>query len=405
MKRILFLPLAAALALGLLAPSARAQTTTVLTLGSRVIADRDGGDADARDELEVTVSIQLAPDAFPYELGTASPIFTFNQAALEFVAGAFEFAGVLEEGTNASEEEYGYSTLTVTNSGARGDEVQVNMALSGSGAGPDVPQDALVLVRIYFKIKDEAATTMLVFDELATEVFQSDNITRVLNAQITFVGEDTLLPVELTDFTATLDGAGGAVLEWGTAGETSNSGFGIEHAFTPTLEAVVSTAWGDEGMRDDVSDLDPAHDFEEAAFVAGAGTTLEAQQYRHALADLAPGVHRFRLKQVDYDGDFSYSPEVEVTVGEAVRFALSPNYPNPFAQGTTMRFSVTRTGPARVVVYDMLGRLVERVFEGEAEAGRTYRAELDGSRLASGQYVVVLTSGGERAARTITRVW
>jgi hypothetical protein len=400
MKRIVLF--AAVLVLAL-APGLAVAQPTILSLSSEFVPDRNIEDFDPRDELKVTVSIQLGPDTFPYELGTLQPIFTFNQDALEFIEGAYEFNGVLEEGSNASGEEFGYSTLTVTNSGG-GNEVQVNMALAGSSSGPDVPTTPFVLVEIYFKIKDMSATTMLTFDEVFTEVFQSDNVTQVPNSQITFFGEDAVLPVELTDFTVVLDGAGGARLQWATASERGNSGFDVEHAFEPVKETVVSTEWGEEGTREDESDLAIPHDYLAKGFVEGAGTTLEAQTYEFALADLEPGVHRFRLKQIDYDGAFSYSPEVELNVGVEASFGLSPNYPNPFADATTMRFSVAKTGDARVVIYDLLGRLVERVYEGEAEAGKIYRMNLDGSRLASGQYLVVLTSAGERATQTVTLV-
>ena len=39
-------------------------------------------------------------------------------------------------------------------------------------------------------------------------------------------------------------------------------------------------------------------------------------------------------------------------------------YPNPFNPGTTVTFTVTQTGPVTLSVYDVGGRLVERLIEG-----------------------------------------
>ncbi len=50
------------------------------------------------------------------------------------------------------------------------------------------------------------------------------------------------------------------------------------------------------------------------AFVEGQGTTTEAHAYTHRVEGLAPGTHRFLLRQVDFDGRFAYGPEVAVTV-------------------------------------------------------------------------------------------
>ena len=56
--------------------------------------------------------------------------------------------------------------------------------------------------------------------------------------------------------------------------------------------------------------------------------------------DLDPGSHRFRLKQIDFDGAFEYSSVVEAAVTVPDRFLIEPAYPNPFNPTTTLRFAV-----------------------------------------------------------------
>ncbi|MDX1439027.1 MAG: hypothetical protein R3284_03900, partial [Rubricoccaceae bacterium] len=95
---------------------------------------------------------------------------------------------------------------------------------------------------------------------------------------------DGAIPVELTSFTARLLASGQAELSWATSSETNNAGFEVEHAIER------NGAW------------------ETVGFVEGHGTTTEAQTYSFTSDVLTQGgIHRFRLKQVDYDGQFEYS--------------------------------------------------------------------------------------------------
>lgn len=50
-------------------------------------------------------------------------------------------------------------------------------------------------------------------------------------------------------------------------------------------------------------------------------------------------------------------------------FALQQNEPNPFAEGTVIRFAVPQPGPARVTVYDLRGRSVATIFRGDLDRG------------------------------------
>jgi arylsulfatase A-like enzyme len=68
--------------------------------------------------------------------------------------------------------------------------------------------------------------------------------------------------------------------------------------------------------------------------------------------------------------------------------------PNPFARRTTIRFTLDASMAVRLAVYDVLGREVAVLVDGEREAG-THAATLDGRGLAPGVYVYRLTAGGE----------
>jgi hypothetical protein len=169
------------------------------------------------------------------------------------------------------------------------------------------------------------------------------------------------LPVELTSFTALTEG-NSVTLAWETASEVNNDGFSVEHFQSGA--------------------------FAEVGYVAGYGTTLETQSYGFTVADLEPGSHRFRLKQMDYDGAFSYSPEVEVSVGVEGAFALSAPYPNPFAETATFSLTVKTAQHVEVAAFDLLGRQVATLYNGTVEAGLSQALTFAATDLPSGMYVI-----------------
>jgi hypothetical protein len=87
-------------------------------------------------------------------------------------------------------------------------------------------------------------------------------------------------------------------------------------------------------------------------------------------------------------------------VGEGVPslYTLSQNYPNPFNPSTEIQFTIPKSGMTTIKVYDMLGQEVSTLVNEELAPG-TYKTRLDGSRLASGTYVYMITSGDFRMSK------
>ena len=75
--------------------------------------------------------------------------------------------------------------------------------------------------------------------------------------------------------------------------------------------------------------------------------------------------------------------------------------PNPSRGAAVVPFALSAAGSVRLSVVDVLGREVAVLAEGAFAAG-AHEASLDGGRLASGVYVVVLEAGGGRLTRTVT---
>jgi hypothetical protein len=173
----------------------------------------------------------------------------------------------------------------------------------------------------------------------------------------------TNLPVELAGFAARLDGTD-AVLTWRTLSETNNSGFEVQHRA------------GEEGA------------FEQVGFREGQGSTSEATAYRFRVADLRPGPHDFRLRQVDVDGSTSLTDVVTVEVALDEAFAWTRVAPNPVAGTGTLSMQVRETQEVTVELYDLLGRRVRTVHNGALQSGRRHQVALDAGDLAGGGYLL-----------------
>ncbi len=75
-------------------------------------------------------------------------------------------------------------------------------------------------------------------------------------------------------------------------------------------------------------------------------------------------------------------------------FVLYPNYPNPFNPSTTVRFILNKSERVSLSVYDMSGRLVRTIIEGDLKQPGTYSVRFNADRLSSGTYLLRLRAGG-----------
>jgi hypothetical protein len=80
---------------------------------------------------------------------------------------------------------------------------------------------------------------------------------------------------------------------------------------------------------------------------------------------------------------------------EGLSSARFDNYPNAFADQTTIRFAFDTEQSFTLEVYDIRGALVKKVATGKAEAGQVYEYELDARNLAEGVYFARLATGSK----------
>ena len=72
-------------------------------------------------------------------------------------------------------------------------------------------------------------------------------------------------------------------------------------------------------------------------------------------------------------------------------YSLSQNYPNPFNPTTNIKFSIPKNSVVKLTIYDLTGRVVETLVDGQLNAGN-YAYDFDASNIASGVYFYKLQS-------------
>jgi hypothetical protein len=185
------------------------------------------------------------------------------------------------------------------------------------------------------------------------------------------------LPVELAHFGATVDGED-LVLEWITASETNNAGFTVEHRLA------------DEAI------------FREVGFVDGAGTSLDSKSYSFRIVDPGPGRHAVRLKQIDFDGTVTFSPQVLASIEVPGDYFLTAAYPNPLTTSATVEFAVPSAQKVRLELIDVQGRPVRTIFDGRLDANARRSVSIDAVGLASGTYFLRMNGERFQTSQTVT---
>ncbi|MEO6696042.1 MAG: T9SS type A sorting domain-containing protein [Ignavibacteria bacterium] len=173
------------------------------------------------------------------------------------------------------------------------------------------------------------------------------------------VWNQVLLPVELVSFNFSIIGRN-VTLNWATTSETNNSHFEIERSS--------NDVWNKVGQ------------------VQGYGTTSISHNYAFADAGLTSGSYNYRLKQVDYNGNFEYfNLNNEVKINAPSNFTLLQNYPNPFNPSTKITFNMPSEGKVMLRIFDNSGKEIRTVMNKIIAAGY-HDVVVNASEMPSGIY-------------------
>ncbi|MBL7782455.1 MAG: choice-of-anchor B family protein [Saprospiraceae bacterium] len=140
--------------------------------------------------------------------------------------------------------------------------------------------------------------------------------------------QSLVLPVELIDFQA-IALEKDALLNWSTASERNNAGFEIQHSAD-------GIAWQTEG------------------FVAARNDGIYPANYSFEVKYLANGVHFFRLRQVDEDGNSNFSNMESVRIGQTgISTLITPTLAR---ENCDLRIQSPGAGKVQVEVFHADGR-------------------------------------------------
>lgn len=157
-------------------------------------------------------------------------------------------------------------------------------------------------------------------------------------------------------------------LFWKTESEINNSGFDIERKTD-------------------------AGEWSKLSFIRGSGTTSQPVEYSYIDKKLKPGKYFYRLKQIDFNGNYEYFDlALPVIISKPTDYALGQSYPNPSNPKSSIDFQLPERTKVNISVYNLLGQLVSTLIDEELEAG-IHTAEFNGSSLASGTYIYRFHAG------------
>ncbi|MDP3831550.1 MAG: M14 family zinc carboxypeptidase, partial [Ignavibacteriaceae bacterium] len=206
-------------------------------------------------------------------------------------------------------------------------------------------------------------------DSFITQTFTNVSVSNFSTTELNVQLQPTNpIPVELISFKG-INVDNSVELSWTTATETNNKGFEIERAFA-----------------------DSESNWENIGFVNGVGTSTSNKEYRFIDDTPLLLTSKYRLKQIDFDGTFSYSKEIQINTGQELDFHLSQNYPNPFNMETVIVLYVPKERNVQIKVYNSLGAEVAEILNEVKRAG-IYELKFDGSELSSGIYFYKINAG------------
>lgn len=142
-------------------------------------------------------------------------------------------------------------------------------------------------------------------------------------------------------------------LTWQTASEKNNKGFELERKVFYRQSSISE------------------NEFEKVGFIEGKGTSTTTQNYFLIDNEVQSGKYVYRLKQLDFDGSFSFSNELEVEVNFVQsEFKLYQNYPNPFNPSTKIQYFLSSDSYVLLKVYDILGNEFVTLVDEFKKAGK-----------------------------------
>ncbi|MEL6849601.1 MAG: hypothetical protein AAFP92_13860, partial [Bacteroidota bacterium] len=262
-----------------------------------------------------------------YNLTIQNPLVSNNEVCFELLI-SFDQAGKLGSSNlvfDYDENVLGMPTLAATNlspapyyqattlSTPRPGRVSINIELSSPGFGDQIPgggATAHLLTQVCFtKLSNTQGSDLdwFINGTVGTVIYLDDESTLLQEGTITNLEHPSVFPVDWLDFSGYMRGKD-AVLDWSTALELNNLYFDIERSADGVM-------------------------FQRITQVPSQGNSQTIQTYQaldQTLHNVGAQEVFYRLRQVDIDGGYSYSPTINLSLDDlGVHLLLTP-YSTPF---------------------------------------------------------------------------
>jgi hypothetical protein len=187
------------------------------------------------------------------------------------------------------------------------------------------------------------------------------------------------IPIQLLKFDARPEGKI-VKLSWITSNEINNDYFTAERA--------------EDGIN-----------FIPLTTVDGAGNSTSTISYKSTDVNPFAGMNYYRLKQTDYEGNFSYSDirkvRFDLSLSDAA-IVLESFIPNPFMDDFTLNYSALADGPVNLMVMNCWGEVVIKETLTAVKGLNSYRF-VENINLAVGIYYLTPTSDDKMVSKKIIK--
>ncbi len=182
-----------------------------------------------------------------------------------------------------------------------------------------------------------------------------------------------VLPVGILNFSGYMKGNEN-LLEWTTSSEISNDYFIVERkGDASSNRSIRESAW------------------EETGKVKGAGNSTAKQNYSFSDQHPVAGMNYYRLKQIDFDGNFSYSKTISIK--STINHQSLTIYPVPSDKELNYEFYSDENSLINVSVMDVLGNII---MQEQTQAKRgVNKLKLNIEKLSEGVYFLRIGNGTE----------
>ena len=183
------------------------------------------------------------------------------------------------------------------------------------------------------------------------------------------------LPIELMYFKGSrVDNT--TVLEWATASEIDNSHFTLEKS-TDNINWTVVTV------------------------IKGAGNSVNINKYKHIDSKPLSKIVYYRLRQDDYNGDYTYANTIAVNSKDNTQLELKSIYPETNTVKVTLD-GYNKEEPLTIHIYNQLGNVVKTVNINPYEVTNE-ELNLDIADLATGLYTIRILNGNQQTTAKFIR--